>query len=137
MIKSALADFTATLDEMNQVAEALSELPELPGRDKHVARIEFARAQVAMVQTVAVQLTMAFSGIRRGTKIKLPQAAEDTALYALKGGTALLAAVTYAARQFIHAQQNPDAPPLIHGIVTGANWAGLGQALGVIEGMRK
>lgn len=137
VLKDALEDFTDALAEMQNVAAELSALPDSQAKERHVMRLQWANNQVATVQTIAVQITMAMAGTKRTTKIKLPRYAEDIALSALKGGTAILAGVTYAAKQFIHAQQNPGQPPLALGLAAGLNWAGLGTLLDSIEGMRK
>lgn len=136
-LHDALADFTTALADLDMAESEVQALPGSEIRDRHLLRIGQAKAQVAVVQSAAVQLTSAFTGLKRGVRFKLPQHAENIALYALRGGTAALAAVTYSARQFVHNQQNPDAPPVILGMLAGANWAGLGAMIGSLEGMRK
>lgn len=136
-LHDALDDFNAALKELTQAESEVRALPGSEVRDRHLLRIGQAKTQVAVVQSAAVQITMAFSGMKKGVRFKLPQHAENIALYALRGGTAALAAVSYSARQFVHGQQNPDAPPVILGLLAGANWAGLGALVGSIEGIRK
>lgn len=133
-LKKALEDFTDGVQELAATKLDLLGLPETEQRDAHMRRLDFAMTRVQSVQSMLLQFQSVNRHARRVSNVSIPEYAQDTAYYALRGGCTVLAVVTYSAKQYIDSINNPDAPHFMHGLLAGIDWAAIGQVIGTIEG---